>query len=125
MAVVDDGQPYVLPVAFARDGDRLIIHGSNASRLFRTLADGAPTCLTVTATDGVVLARSAFESSMHYRSAMVLGTCTELEGDAKAVALHHLTDRLLPGRAADARPASPKELAADEGAGAAASTSGR
>ncbi|HEX3002685.1 MAG TPA: pyridoxamine 5'-phosphate oxidase family protein [Angustibacter sp.] len=112
VAVVDDEQPYVVPVAFARDGDRLLIHGSNASRLFRALAEGAPTCVTVTVVDGVVVARSAFESSMHYRSAMVLGTCTELEGDEKVVALLRLTDRLLPGRAAEARPASAKELAA-------------
>ncbi|MGN6301966.1 MAG: pyridoxamine 5'-phosphate oxidase family protein [Angustibacter sp.] len=112
VAVVDQGQPYVLPVGFARDGDRLVIHGSSASRLFRALGDGVPTCLTVTITDGVVVARSAFESSMHYRSAMVLGTCTELKGEAKSVALQHLTDRLLPGRTVDARPASAKELAA-------------
>lgn len=112
VAVVDDAQPYVLPVGFAREGDRLVIHGSNASRLFRALAAGAPTCLTVTVVDGVIVARSAFESSMRYRSAMVLGTCTPLEGDAKTAALHHLTDRLLPGRTADARPASAKELAA-------------
>jgi nitroimidazol reductase NimA-like FMN-containing flavoprotein (pyridoxamine 5'-phosphate oxidase superfamily) len=112
VAVVDEGQPYVLPVAVARDGDRLIIHGSNASRLFRALAAGARTCLTVTAVDGLVLARSAFESSMHYRSAMVLGTCSELEGEAKAAALALLTERLMPGRGAEARPASGKELAA-------------
>jgi nitroimidazol reductase NimA-like FMN-containing flavoprotein (pyridoxamine 5'-phosphate oxidase superfamily) len=112
VAVVDDGQPYVLPVAFARDGDRLILHGSNASRLFRALAEGAATCLTVTVVDGLVLARSAFESSMQYRSAMVLGSCTELDGLDKAAALAHLTERLLPGRGTDARPASAKELAA-------------
>lgn len=112
VGVVDDHQPYVLPVAFARDGERLIIHGSNASRLFRRLADGAPTCLTVTIIDGLVIARSAFESSMQYRSAMVLGTCHELEGEEKAGALAHLTERLLPGRGDDARPASAKELAA-------------
>jgi nitroimidazol reductase NimA-like FMN-containing flavoprotein (pyridoxamine 5'-phosphate oxidase superfamily) len=113
VAVVDDeGQPFVLPVAVARDGDRLLVHGSTASRLFRTLAAGAPTCLTVTAVDGLVLARSQFESSMHYRSAMVLGRCTVLDGDEKAAALRRLTEHLLPGRAVDAREASPKELAA-------------
>ncbi len=72
-----DGQPYVLPVAFARDGDGVLIHGSTGSRLFRELAAGAPTCVTVTLVDGLVLARSAFESSMHYRSAMMFGTCDD------------------------------------------------
>ena len=67
------GQPYVLPVAYARAGDAVLVHGSTGSRLFRGLADGVPTCLTVTLLDGLVVARSVFESSMHYRSAMVLG----------------------------------------------------
>jgi nitroimidazol reductase NimA-like FMN-containing flavoprotein (pyridoxamine 5'-phosphate oxidase superfamily) len=112
VAVLTDGQPYVLPVGFARDGERLIVHGSNASRLFRTLAAGAPTCLTVTVVDGVVLARSQFESSMHYRTVMVLGCCEELTGDEKSAALATLTERLMPGRGVDARPPSTKELAA-------------
>jgi nitroimidazol reductase NimA-like FMN-containing flavoprotein (pyridoxamine 5'-phosphate oxidase superfamily) len=113
VAVVDDeGQPFVLPVAVARDGDRLLVHGSTASRLFRLLAAGAPTCLTVTAVDGLVLARSQFESSMHYRSAVVLGRCTVLDGREKAAALRALTEHLMPGRGADAREASAKELGA-------------
>lgn len=113
VAVTDDqGRPYVLPVAYARDGDRVLIHGSTGSRLFRSLADGAPTCLTVTLLDGLVVARSAFESSMRYRSAMVLGSCTVVDGDAKATALDLLTDHLLPGRRADLRPHKAKEIAA-------------
>ncbi|MGL5857439.1 MAG: pyridoxamine 5'-phosphate oxidase family protein [Angustibacter sp.] len=113
----DDGavatpQPFVVPMAFARDGDRLLIHGSSGSRLMRTLATGAPTCLTVSIVDGLVLARSQFESSMHYRSAMVLGRCTRLDGAGKQAALAILTERLMPGRSADARPPSGKELAA-------------
>jgi uncharacterized protein len=113
VAVVDDeGQPFVLPVAMARDGDRLLVHGSTASRLFRLLAAGAPTCLTVTAVDGLVLARSQFESSMHYRSAVVLGRCTMLDGPEKAAALRTLTEHLMPGRGVDAREASAKELGA-------------
>jgi nitroimidazol reductase NimA-like FMN-containing flavoprotein (pyridoxamine 5'-phosphate oxidase superfamily) len=99
-------------VGFARDGDRVLLHGSTASRLFRTLADGAPTCLTVTVVDGLVLARSQFESSMHYRSAMVLGRCRPLGEDEKPGALSRLTERLMPGRCADARPGSRRELAA-------------
>src|SRR6478609_374848 len=73
LAVTEGDQPFVLPMACARDGDRLLLHGSTGSRLMRTLASGAPTCATVTLVDGLVYARSAFESSMHYRSATILG----------------------------------------------------
>jgi nitroimidazol reductase NimA-like FMN-containing flavoprotein (pyridoxamine 5'-phosphate oxidase superfamily) len=113
VAVTDDeGRPYVVPVAYARDGERVLFHGSTGSRLFRRLADGEPTCLTVTLLDGLVLARSAFESSMHYRSAMVLGTARVVEGDDADHALRVISDHLLPGRWEDIRPPSRKELAA-------------
>ncbi|MGH8867902.1 MAG: pyridoxamine 5'-phosphate oxidase family protein [Actinomycetes bacterium] len=113
LAVTDpDGQPYVLPVAYARDGDRVLVHGSTGSRLFRALADGAPTCLTVTLLDGLVLARSAFESSMHYRSVMVLGRCTALADDEEWVAMERITEHLMPGRWADLRQPTRKERAA-------------
>ena len=108
----DDGQPYVLPVAYARDGERVLFHGSTGSRLFRLLADGRPTCLTVTLLDGLVLARSAFESSMHYRGAMVLGVAEVLDGAAAEAALRTISDHLLPGRWDDIRSPSRKELAA-------------
>jgi nitroimidazol reductase NimA-like FMN-containing flavoprotein (pyridoxamine 5'-phosphate oxidase superfamily) len=108
----DEGQPYVIPVAYARDGDAVLFHGSTASRLFRGLADGAPTCLTVTLLDGLVAARSVFESSMHYRSAMVLGTAAVLTGDDKLDALQQVSEHLMPGRWADARQPNRKELAA-------------
>lgn len=115
VAVLDgQGQPYVLPVAYARHGDAVLVHGSTGSRLFRSLADGAPTCLTVTLLDGLVLARSVFESSMHYRCAMVLGVADVLEGDAQVTALERITEHLMPGRWADARPPSTKELAATQ-----------
>jgi hypothetical protein len=113
VAVQDgSGRPYVLPVAYARDGDAVLFHGSTGSRLFRTLAAGAPTCLTVTLLDGLVLARSMFESSMHYRSAMVLGTATPLEHRAKLAALRRITEHLMPGRWEDARQPNRKEMAA-------------
>lgn len=108
----DDRQTYVLPVAFARDGDTVLIHGSTGSRLFRALAAGTPTCLTVTLLDGLVLARSAFESSMHYRSAMVLGECEVVQADDVHRSLEVLTEHLMPGRWAQLRPPTQKELAA-------------
>jgi nitroimidazol reductase NimA-like FMN-containing flavoprotein (pyridoxamine 5'-phosphate oxidase superfamily) len=108
----DDGQPFIVPVAYGRDGDRVLFHGSTGSRLFRGLAAGQPTCLTVTLLDGLVLARSLFESSMNYRGAMVLGRCAELTGDDKVHALKVISDHLLPGRWDEARQPSKKELAA-------------
>lgn len=106
-----DVRPFVVPMGTARDGDRLLLHGSTASRAIRALAAGAPTCATVTVLDGVVVARSQFESSMNYRSAMVLGRCAELTGDDKARALAVLSERLLPGVEGQ-RPPTRKELAA-------------
>jgi hypothetical protein len=106
------GQPIVLPVAIAPDGDQVLFHGSTGSRLFRTLAAGAPACLTVTLLDGLVLARSAFESSMNYRSLVVVGVAVELTGDHKRRALRALTDHLTPGRWEALRPMTTKEVAA-------------
>lgn len=112
LAAVDGGQPYVLPVAYARDGDRVLFHGSTGSRLFRALATGAPTCFTVTLLDGLVLARSAFETSMHYRSVVALGACRVLRGADKLAALERIAEHAVPGRWARIRPPSNKELAA-------------
>jgi len=112
VAVLQEGQPFVLPVGYARFGDEVLIHGSSGSRLFRALAEGAPTCLTVTLLDGMVLARSAFESSMQYRSVMAIGSARRLDGSEELEALTVLTEHLLPGRSRDARPPSKKELAA-------------
>ena len=107
---VQDGQPFVIPVAIARDGDALLLHGSKASRLFKTLASGAPCAVSVTHIDALVLARSAFESSMNYRSALILGVARELEGDEKIRAFDALTDHLLPERRATLRPLNDDEI---------------
>jgi nitroimidazol reductase NimA-like FMN-containing flavoprotein (pyridoxamine 5'-phosphate oxidase superfamily) len=113
VAVVEDGQPYVVPLAYGRDGDRVVVHGSTGSRTFRALAAGAPSCLTVTLLDGLVLARAAFETSMRYRSAMVLGTFEPLTDPAeKGRALEVVSDHSAPGRYQHLRPPTPKELAA-------------
>ncbi len=104
----------VVPVGVARDGDRLLIHGSAASQAFRTLAGGVPTCLTVTLLDGVVVARSQFESSMQYRCAMVFGSFAAVPEAEKRSALAVLSARLLPGLDDPDGPRAPsaKELAA-------------
>lgn len=110
--LIDAGSPVVLPTAIARDGDAVLAHGSTGSRWLRTLADGAPTCLTVTALDALVVARSAFESSMQYRSAVLFGSCTVVPDTDKAAALDVITERLLPGRTAEIRRPTTKELQA-------------
>jgi hypothetical protein len=106
---------YVVPVGFVRDHDQVLVHGSTASRAFRALAAGQPTCLTVTVVDGIVVARSQSESSLRYRSAMVFGSFEVLHGRQKAASLALLTARLaarlLPGLEG-ARPPSELELTA-------------
>jgi len=106
-----DDQPYVLPMSYARMGDQLLIHGSVASRLMKNLASGLRCCVTVTHLDGLVYARSTFNSSMDYRSAMVFGTAhlvTDL--DEKRKCIQALVDHLMPGRRADLRKSTIKEL---------------
>ncbi len=112
VAIVVDGQPYALPVSCARYGDELLLHGSPASRLFKTLAEGAPACVTVTLIDGLVLARSSFESSMHYQSLMAFGCARLLTDDEKRSALEALTDHLFPERRSDLRESTEKEIGA-------------
>lgn len=109
VAIVEDGQPLALPMAYVRAEDDLLLHGSTASRLMRSLAAGTPTCATVTIFDGLVLARSAFESSMHYRSAMVFSRCSVAPDPLDA--LQRFTEALLPGRWDEVRPTTRKELA--------------
>lgn len=107
----DDGQPFVLPCAYARVGDDLLLHGSVASRLMRTAGAGAPICVTVTLLDGLVAARSLFHSSMHYRSVMILGEARVIEDPAEVLAaLLALSDALIPGRVPEARAPSASEL---------------
>lgn len=113
LAWVDaDGQPFAVPLAYARQGERLLFHGSTGGGALRALAAGAKCCFNVFHEDGLVLARSAFESSFHYRSVTVLGVCEELLGTEKVQALEFITERLFPGRSAELRPMSDKEVAA-------------
>ena len=110
---VADGQPYVIPTLYARDGDRVYIHGSAASRMLRTLDEGADVCLTVTLVDGFVLARSAFHHSMNYRSVVVLGKARLIADPVeKMEALHRFTNHMVPGRWEEVRQPNEQELKA-------------
>lgn len=113
LGFVEDGQPFVIPTLHARDGDRVLVHGSSKSRALLALAGGVDVCLTVTLIDGLVLARSAFHHSVNYRSVTVFGRATALEGDAaKNAALRAFTERLYPGRWDEVREPNASELKA-------------
>jgi uncharacterized protein len=109
--VAENGTPAVIPTMIVRDGDRVLAHGSTGSRWMRRLATGVPTSLGVTAYDGVVVARSAFESSIRYRSAVMFGACSTVSDD-KGRFLDLITEALIPGRSAEVRRPTKAELAA-------------
>ncbi len=106
-----DGQPYVIPTMFARVGEAIYFHGSAASRMLRGVSSGLAVCVTVTLVDALVLARSVFNHSMNYRSVVALGKATLVdEPEEKLAALRAFTEKILPGRWADARQPNDKEL---------------
>jgi uncharacterized protein len=109
---VVEGQPFVIPTAYGRVGDRLYLHGSPASRMLRTLKGGIDVCVTVTLLDGLVLARSAFHHSMNYRSVVIFGKAMVVDdATAKLEALKAFTNHVLPGRWSEVRPSTPQEVA--------------
>jgi nitroimidazol reductase NimA-like FMN-containing flavoprotein (pyridoxamine 5'-phosphate oxidase superfamily) len=108
---VADGEPFVIPMFYARMGDQLLLHGAAASRTLGHGADGVPLCVTVTLLDGLVLARTAFHHSVNYRSVVLFGTAHEiLDADAKIAAAAAFVDHMLPGRSREARLPNHKEL---------------
>jgi uncharacterized protein len=112
IALVRDGHPVVFPTGFARVGDELVIHGSTGSPWMRALAGGAAAAVSVTALDGVLVARSAFESSFRYRSAVLFGVFALVPEADKVRYLEAVTDSFIPGRVAELRASTRKELAA-------------
>jgi len=106
-----EGQPFVITTGYARVDDKLYIHGSQASRMLRTLSGGVDACVTVTIIDGLVLARSAFHHSMNYRSVVIFGRATLVEDrEEKYAALLALSEHIVPGRWADVREPTEQEL---------------
>ena len=108
---VHEGRPAVIPTLHARVGDEVLIHGSAASRALRALGSGVEVCLTATLVDGLVLARSAFHHSVNYRSVVLYGSARPLRGPEELErALEAFTEKLVPGRWADVRWPTRKEL---------------
>ena len=108
-----DGQPFVIPTSYGRDGSNLYIHGSAASRMLRQMKAGVPVCVTATLLDGLVLARSVFNHSMNYRSVVILGKATLVDDpEEKLAALRILSEHIIPGRWDDARQPNERELKA-------------
>ncbi len=106
-----EAHPVVIPMLYARHGNRLLLHGSPASRLLRTAKTGVEVCVTVTLLDALVLARSGFHHSMNYRSVVVFGTAVEVvDHDEKVAALDRLVEHTVPGRTATLRPHTDKEV---------------
>ncbi len=106
-----DGQPFVIPTLYGRDGERLYLHGSAVSRMLRELEAGIPACVTVTLVDGLVLSRSAFDHSMNYRSVVAFGTARKVvDPDQKINSLRVISEHLIAGRWAEVRGPSDKEL---------------
>ena len=111
VAFVRDGHPVALPIGFTRIADEIVIHGSTGSPWLRQLAGGVSAAVSITTLDGVLVARSGFESSFHYRSAVVFGTFEDVVDD-KIRYLETVTDTFIPGRVAELRASSRKEIAA-------------
>ena len=107
---VKNGQPFVIPTGYGRKDRVLYIHGSAASRMLNEAGKGIPLCVTVTLVDGLVLARSAFHSSVNYRSVVILGTAEPVAADEKVAALKTISDHIVPGRWASLRPVKQEEI---------------
>jgi nitroimidazol reductase NimA-like FMN-containing flavoprotein (pyridoxamine 5'-phosphate oxidase superfamily) len=110
---VVDGQPFVTPTAYWRIDEAIYFHGSAASRTLKQVGRGISVCVTVSHLDGVVHARSGFNSCMNYRAVMMFGTAVLVTNpEEKRAALHRLLDRLAPGRSKETKPISSQELKA-------------
>jgi len=110
---VVDGQPFVIPTNYARDGEKLYLHGSSASRMLRTLSGGVQVCVTVTHVDGLVLARAAFHHSVNYRSVVALGRAILVEDPTEKMrALELFTNHVVPGRWDEVRTPTEQEMKA-------------
>ncbi|MCB0930328.1 MAG: pyridoxamine 5'-phosphate oxidase family protein [Mycobacterium sp.] len=112
LSTVIEGQPWSVPLLVARDGDRLLVHGSTGAGALRHVAEGAPVAISAYVLDDIVIAERQFDHSANYRSAVVRGTCRRVGEDDIAAALNCFTDTLLAGRSQECPSHAPKEIAA-------------
>lgn len=111
LGFVTNGQPYVIPTVYGREGNKLYLHGAAAGRLLTSLESAVAICVTVTLVDGLVLARSGFHSSINYRSVVILGSAEAVEEGRKEQVLKVISDHVVPGRWETLRPVNAQELA--------------
>lgn len=112
VGLVQDGSPLVIPMAYGRDGDIIYLHGSSGSRLMRLLHDEPEVCVSITELKALKVARSTFNSGMHYRSVVIFGKASLVADEDKDRALDALSNSMIPGRPAEVRASTKKELAA-------------
>lgn len=110
VGLIDDGQPIVIPTLHARDGDRILLHGAKASRLLKHVQSGGAVSIAITLLDGIVVARSVYNSSMNYRSVVLFGKGEPVSEKDKLAALERFTEHLIPGRWKDARQPNDYEM---------------
>lgn len=112
VALVQDGKPVVIPMAYSRVANKIYLHGSTGSRLMRLLAEEPEVCVSITELKALKIARSNFNSGMHYRSVVIFGQAQVVTDEHKDEALNAMSDAMLPGRVAEVRSSKKKELAA-------------
>jgi len=112
VSIAVDDEPFVMPMAIARIGEYVYLHGLKTSRLMKQLAAGAPVCICVTHLDGIIVARSGMHCSANYRSVVIHGRGAPIEGVEKAQLLHQVVYRIIPGSEGDYRDHLDKELKA-------------
>ncbi len=112
VGIIFDGAPLVIPMAYGRVGNRLYLHGSSGSRLMRALSHNPQVCVSVTELNGIKVARSTFNTGMHYRSAVIFGPAEVVADSEKHAAMDAISNSMLPGRVSEVRTHTKKELAA-------------
>lgn len=112
VGIVFEGAPLVIPMTYGRVGEELLLHGSSGSRLMRALSENSKVCISITELNGLKVARSTFNTGMHYRAVVIFGEAEVIADDKKDEALNLISNAILPNRPKEVRASTKKELAA-------------